>query len=289
MALTKVPASMLADTFATQANIDTAIAAEVTARNVAIAAIPAGAKVANRQAFTASGTWTKPTGFSANAMAFIQVWGGGGSGGKAGGTGSSGGGGGGSYSERWILLSLLGATETVTVGAGGASKTTIASGNVGGNSSFGSWNTAYGGGPGSCPSDVGGSGGGAGPFGAGGIQTPGAPLVLSSTPDGVAFYYIGQGCNTSGSPNVAGLSNHGGGGGYTSTFAAGGNATNGGGGGGGAGTGAGGISQNGGNGGASGTIGTVGAAPAGGGGSGGTGNSGAGGRGEVRITVFDGA
>jgi hypothetical protein len=36
---------------------------------------------------------------------------------------SCGGGGGGGYNERWLCLSQLGATETVTIGAGGASRT----------------------------------------------------------------------------------------------------------------------------------------------------------------------
>src|SRR3990167_3089604 len=68
------------------------------------------------QTFTASGTWTKPSGGN---IAFIQCWGGGGGGGSSPEGSGAGGGGGGSYTEKWILLSSLGATETVTIGAGG--------------------------------------------------------------------------------------------------------------------------------------------------------------------------
>lgn len=96
------------------------------------------------QTFNSTGTWTKP---GTGGVVHVQCWGGGGSGGKSGSTSSSyGGGGGGGYSEIWLPLSSLGATETVTIGLGGASKTTNGAGNDGENSSFGSWLTAYGGG-----------------------------------------------------------------------------------------------------------------------------------------------
>lgn len=272
MALTKIPASMLEDTFATQASVDAALAA--------------GSKVANRQAFAASGTWTKPTGFSANATAFIQVWGGGGSGSKAASVGTCGGGGGG-YSERWALISALGATETVTVGAGGVAKSTTSDGSVGGNSSFGSWNTAYGGGPGSFSGSTSGGGGGGGYESAGAIQTPGNPQLIAFT-DLTTVKLIGAGGITASKPGVTGYGSHGGGGSMDAN--PGGSAINGGGGGGGYNGGTGGLSQNGGNGGAGTAVaGVSGSIPGGGGGAGGSGNSGAGARGEVRITVFDGA
>ena len=49
-----------------------------------------GASISNRQIFTGSGTWTKPSNYDATAMALIEVWGAGG-GGTGGASGSSGG------------------------------------------------------------------------------------------------------------------------------------------------------------------------------------------------------
>jgi hypothetical protein len=100
---------------------------------------------ANVQTFNSSGTWTKPI---AGTMARIQVWGGGGGAGRVPVVGQSyGGGGGGGYSELVVPLSTLAASETVTVGAGGAGRTgSTGPGTAGGNSSFGSLVIGYGGG-----------------------------------------------------------------------------------------------------------------------------------------------
>lgn len=109
---------------------------------------PSGAKGVDVQTFTSSGTWTKPSGYATNSRVLIQAWGGG-AGGRNGTryyiccygymyTGGSGGGGGG-YNHRWVDLSDMGATETITIGAGGTA------GNDGGNSTVGSLITAYGG------------------------------------------------------------------------------------------------------------------------------------------------
>ena len=102
-----------------------------------------------RQIFTASGTWTKPTGCTA---VDVTVVGGGGAGGGADatsgtqGSGGAGGGAGGASFKR-IDAASLSATETVTVGAGGTG-VSGGSGNPGGTTSFGAHCQATGGGGG---------------------------------------------------------------------------------------------------------------------------------------------
>jgi hypothetical protein len=91
------------------------------------------------QIFTSSGTWTKP---GSGTTAFVQCWGAGGGGGRH---DTACGGGGGAYAQGWFALSSLGATVTVTIGAGGAGQTTNAAGGNGGNSTFGPHLTAAGG------------------------------------------------------------------------------------------------------------------------------------------------
>lgn len=129
----------------------------------------------NIQSFVSAGThtWVKPS--ISGTMAFVQVWGAGGSGGKGDGSGGAGGGGGGAYAERWITTSLLGATENVTVGTGGASIVAASTvGLAGGTTDFGASSilTAYGGagggrGLGGGSPAGGGGGGGGGIFGVG--------------------------------------------------------------------------------------------------------------------------
>lgn len=223
-----------------------------------------GSKAANVQTFLTSGTWTKPTGYGANAQVHIQAWGGGGSGSKN--TGYGGGGGG--YNDRWIALSLLGATETITIGAGGAASTT-AIGNTGGTTSMGTWCLAYGGGGGSTTSAIGGGGGGQ--------LSAGTSTGVNGDPwsglGSIGYIWGGLGgLTTIGNPSVWG----GGGGGSLSagTTNAGGTSSYAGAGG------TGNSSTNGGNG----------TQPSGGGGGTNTGtSSGAGGAGQVIVTVFDGA
>jgi hypothetical protein len=271
----------------------------------------------NVQTFTSSGTWTKPS-LAAGSRVLIQAWGGGGSGGKSSSFGAGGGGGGG-YKERWVTLSAMGATETVTVGAGGASLSSNGFGNVGGSTTVGTFITAYGGGGGNqgvegfCINITPG-GGGAGLFGPGVTQSSGNITYWGNGgfPDGGGGAPRPNGSASQGyprtvSPNDGLNSNNmsvdafsdtagaGGGGraGFTNesgntdrpTFN-GGRAVWGGGGGGGTQGTTGGVSQHGGNGGAGGATGTVGTQPAGGGGGSSSGNSGAGGAGQVIITVF---
>lgn len=106
-----------------------------------------GANVVDQQIFNTSGTWTwtKPT---SGSMVLIECWGGGGGGGATyqNSPASGWGGGGGEYVRRIMRLSDVGASETVTVGAGGAGRTgSNGPGTAGGNSSFGAHLTAYGG------------------------------------------------------------------------------------------------------------------------------------------------
>lgn len=146
---------------------------------------------ADYQLFTASGTWTKPSGVNANSIVIVEAWAGGGGGGGAGaGSNGPGSGGGGAYLRKEFLASSLPATVSVTVGLGGtAGDTTGTSGGVGGNSLFGSYLTVYGGGggAGSAAGTNVASGGGGGSLSAGGTGSGatagvgGGPLGSSIT------------------------------------------------------------------------------------------------------------
>lgn len=217
-------------------------------------------------AYTANGTWSKPTNVTADSRVLVQAWGAGG-GGSTNGTGGGGGGGGG-YVEQWFLASDLSSSESVTVGAGGAAAT------AGGNSSLGTKLTAYGGGGGQSAGQAGGGGGGvtaAGANGSGGVGGAGGSLTFGT----------GGAGGSGGGSTVAGGSAYLGGGGGGGNGAVGGSAVYGGGGGGG-------MSSTGGAsrfGGAGGNAGAAGTAPGGGGG-GAVVTAGTGARGEVRVTVF---
>lgn len=268
----------------------------------------------NYQAFTGSGTWTKPTNLSGNEIVVVQLWGAGGGGGTASGSGANpagaGGGGGGTFLEMHFLASALGSTVAVTIGAGGATDT------VGGNTTFGALATAYGGGAGAAATSgaaesCGGGGGGAGGLTVGNDATDrvsgeagvgasgGSPLGGAASTGNSGFGGGGGGSdNATGGVSANGGSGGGAGGhntGVCATAKAGGASIWGGGGGGGGGTSgaAGGTSVFGGAGGAGGgnTTGTAGTAPAGGGGggarnAGGTNAGGAGARGEIRVWVI---
>lgn len=164
--------------------------------------------------FVSSGTWTKPT----NAQkVLVQVWGAGGSG-AAGDTISGGGGGGGEYREAWFNASDLSATETVTVGSGGAGVAAgVAAGTTGSNgnnTTFGSHITAYGGSGGNSdgnPTNAAAGGNGGKPSGFSNSDGVWGAATTTSTGDGV--YSAAGGASESGNPHVGGNSVKGGAGG----------------------------------------------------------------------------
>lgn len=147
------PASLLVD-----ADVDAAAA--IAQSKIANLTTDLGNKAAQAQVdvYDTAGTftWTKPAGAKLVDVVVISGGGGGASGRKGGTTATApggGGGAGGSYSARSFSATLLGATESVTVGAGGTGGAAITgtnvngnSGQAGGNSSFGTFVQVQGGG-----------------------------------------------------------------------------------------------------------------------------------------------
>lgn len=258
--------------------------------------------------FAASGTWIKPPGYLAHEVDALGG-GGGGAGGQRQATGSlrvgGGGGGGGSRVRRRLVASVLAATVTVTIGAGGAGGPAATTdnhagttGNAGGNTTFGGHLTAFGGAPGNAMIGGGGAGTLAGTF----TQSGGAPRT---GPVGGFGGGDGGAAGVAGNPSGDGGGGGGGGGqGGVMTVAPPGGACVNGGGGGGGGSGidnsnvwnigsSGGTAPlgNGGNGGPTPGLAGSDAGPGGGGGGGAgqtngsnSGPGGAGGRGEVTVT-----
>ena len=214
--------------------------------------------------FTASGTFTKPPGYSALAG---MLWGGGGGGSLT--TGATGGGGGACHSFI-VPSSEFSASCSVVIGAGGGSGVNFNAGAPGGFSSFDGKAYAYGGSGGS--SNYGGYGGG--------ISAEGGHPKPSYAPYGASN--VGFGGSAQGdSTTYYAVYGGGHGGGYNTYDISGGPSVYGGGGGGRTGR-AGGVSQFGGDGGTAGAAGQI---PGGGGGGGYVGGVGIGNgaRGELRL------
>ena len=132
--------------------------------------------------FSASGTFTTPPGYI-NFCGLL--WGGGGAGAKQSGNICSGGGGG-ACVPFTFNATQMGASQTITIAAGGVGPSTDNTGAQGGNSTIGSLLTSFGGGGGGTQNEgVGGTGGGA--LGAGNTGAAnntfidgGAPSIFSS-------------------------------------------------------------------------------------------------------------
>ena len=211
------PASLLVD-----ADVDAAAAiaqSKISGLTDALAAKAAQAQV-DVYATAGTFTWTKPTGAKAVHVALLSGGGGGGSGRKTpSGTAGAGGGGGmgGGYSERILQADICGASQTVTVGAGGTGGAAITTnpvggtngnpGVVGGSSSFGTLVAAFGGQPGA---------GGTITSGGGGAASNSTRAMFPGSTGGAGALAGGASGGTSGNSATGG----GGGGGVAATPAA---------------------------------------------------------------------
>jgi hypothetical protein len=148
-----------ADQKAALAGTGTPSAANKFATADTLAALPATITAPAIRSYTSNATWTKPAGLK---YVIVEVQAGGGGGGAAWDSETASGGGGGGYSKKIIGASSLGATETVTVGAGGAGGVDSGHGSAGGTSSFGVHCSATGGGGGNGGGNFGGADGGVG-------------------------------------------------------------------------------------------------------------------------------
>jgi hypothetical protein len=173
---------------------------------------------------TGAGTWTKPPNAKVTQIFCLGAGGGGGGGVRSGGNNrvGAGGGGGGCGATITVDSSILGATEAVTVGAGGtgaAAKNGDAPGNngsAGTDTSFGTWLTGYGGGAG-----FGASGTAAGGGGGGGAGSRGGDATTAAGTAGRVGGIIGSVNNPASISNNLGPFGGGGGGSASSNTAGG--------------------------------------------------------------------
>jgi len=265
--------------------------------------IPAVAISTTTITATGATNWNKVSGAR---WCLVRIWAAGGSGGRGGAGDGGGGGGGGAYIEKVFDYADLSNPVSVIIGTGGAAQTSDdTAGNVGGNTTFGAYLTAYGGGGGGAVTSVYGGGGGGGTKSVGSVGsgsaggTGGGPAggYYTATTGVGRHSSFGGGSGGGAGPIAAGDSGWGGGGGgggtaTTGNGVGGDSLYGGGGGGGGSDTGtpsAGGTSVFGGAGGAGATdvaTGTAGTQPGGGGGGSENANSGAGGDGKAVIISF---